>query len=38
MEAFKYWRHYIKGLLSHLEVLLDYNNLKTFIKVKTFNK
>ena len=38
MEVFKHQRHYIKGLLSRLEVLLGYNNLKGFIKVKAFNR
>jgi len=38
VEAFKHWRYYIKGLLSRLEVLLDYNNLKGFIKVKALNE
>jgi len=38
VEAFKHWRHYIKGLLSHLEVLSDHNNLKGFIKVKALNR
>ena len=38
MEAFKYQKYYIKGLLSRLKVFLDYNNLKGFIKVKALNR
>ena len=37
VEAFKHWRHYLKGSAHPVEVLTDHNNLQGFMKVKALN-
>jgi RNase H-like domain found in reverse transcriptase len=34
VQAFKNWRHYLKGSRFTIEVITDYNNLRYFIETK----
>ncbi len=37
IEAFKTWRHYLKGCKYEVLVLTDYNNLRQFMDTKSLS-
>ena len=37
VEAFKTWRHYLKGCKHEVLVLIDYNNLRQFMDTKSLS-
>ena len=37
VEAFKTWRHYLKGFKHEVLVLIDHNNLRRFIDTKSLS-
>jgi hypothetical protein len=38
VECFKHWRHYLKKNYDTMKILIDHNNLKDFMNVKTLNE
>jgi glutaredoxin-related protein len=38
VECFKHWRHYLKKNYHTMKILIDHNNLKDFMNVKTLNE
>ncbi len=38
MKCFKHWRHYLEDNYHTMKVLIDHNNLKRFMNVKTLNE
>ncbi len=37
VEYFKHWKHYLKENYHPIKILIDYNNLKNFMNIKTLN-
>jgi hypothetical protein len=38
VECFKHWRYYLKKNYYMMKILIDHNNLKDFMNVKTLNE
>jgi hypothetical protein len=38
VECFKHWRHYLKKNYHAMKILIDHNNLKKFMNMKTLNE
>ncbi len=38
VEYFKHWKHYLKNNYHTMKIFIHYNNLKSFINIKTLNE